>query len=207
MKKLFLLVVLGLAGVLSWYFFVTRKKPKVEGPAKELPIAVSRHSDSFNVSVNNVLTAYYALSDDLVKWDSAAVNRHAGELKTALEGIRGAELQKDTGIYETALSSVETAKAEAANIQTAPDLTAKRRAFHNLSQNLYDLLRTVRYDRAKVYLQECPMAFNEDETGIWLDKTDAIRNPYLGLHHPKYGKGMLECGNTKDTLNYTGARQ
>ncbi|MEI6948303.1 DUF3347 domain-containing protein [Paraflavisolibacter sp. H34] len=202
MKKLFLLILLGLAGVLTWYFFVTRKKPKEEGPRQQA-VVVSQHSDSFNVSVNKVLTAYYGLSDALVNWDSAAANRQAGALKASLEGANFNELKKDTPIYQTALSYIDASKAEAGTIAEARDLTAKRRAFHNLSQNLYDLLRTIRFDEAKVYLQECPMAFNDEEQGLWLDKTEAIRNPYLGLHHPKYGKGMLECGSTKDTLNFT----
>jgi hypothetical protein len=64
-------------------------------------------------------------------------------------------------------------------------------------------MRTIRYDGGKIYLQECPMAFNETEPGVWLSSTDSIQNPYLGLHHPKYKGGMLECGATKDTLNFT----
>jgi hypothetical protein len=24
----------------------------------------------------------------------------------------------------------------------------------------------------------------------------------MGLHHPHYGKGMIHCGETKDTLNF-----
>ena len=94
-------------------------------------------------------------------------------------------------------------KSDIAGVLNGTDITAKRRAFHSLSQNFYDLLRIVRYDEGKIYLQECPMAFNDDETAIWLSKNDEIRNPYLGLHHPKYGKTMLSCGNNKDTLNFT----
>ncbi|HUQ96340.1 MAG TPA: hypothetical protein VM010_01660, partial [Chitinophagaceae bacterium] len=80
--------------------------------------------------------------------------------------------------------------------------TEKRHAFHSFSQNLYDLLRTIKYDGATVYLQQCPMAFNETEEGLWLSKTEKIRNPYLGLHHPKYKGGMISCGETKDVLHF-----
>ena len=48
------------------------------------------------------------------------------------------------------------------------------------------------------------MAFNDNEEGLWLSKTSKIRNPYLGLHHPKYKGGMISCGETKDTLNFQG---
>lgn len=83
---------------------------------------------------------------------------------------------------------------------SAAGMEQKRRAFHTVSQNMYDLLRTVQYDAETVYLQECPMAFNDDETGNWLSNTADIRNPYLGLHHPRYKNGMLECGETKDSI-------
>ena len=204
MKKLLLLVALAVIGVLTWYLFVTRKKPENETP-KQQPLAVSKHSDSFNVSMNNVLSAYYALTDDFVKWDSAAVAVHASQLKTNLENVNFEELQKDTLIYQTAQMFIDASKAELETITQPADLTSKRHALNNLSDNMYNLLRTVRYDRAKIYLQECPMAFNDNEPGIWLSGVDSIRNPYLGLHHPKYKSGMLECGDIKDTLNFTGS--
>jgi hypothetical protein len=69
---------------------------------------------------------------------------------------------------------------------------------------MYNLLRTVRYDRSKIYLQECPMAFGDDAAGLWLNNSDEVRNPYLGLHHPKYKDAMVDCGGAKDTLNFTG---
>src|SRR5215211_2948022 len=76
MKKWIVLLALAIIGVLSWYFFITRKKPKDEGP-KQQPLAVSKHSDSFNVAVNKALTSYYELTKDFVNWDSAAVASHA----------------------------------------------------------------------------------------------------------------------------------
>jgi hypothetical protein len=66
MKKWILLLTLAIIGVLSWYFFVTKKKPKDETP-KQQPLAVSQHSDSFNLAINKVLSSYYALTNDFVK--------------------------------------------------------------------------------------------------------------------------------------------
>ena len=203
MKKWILLLTLAIIGVLTWYFFVTKKKPKEEG-AKPQPLAVSQHSDSFNTAINKVLTSYYALTNDFVNWDSTAVATRASEVKKDIEAVNFDELKKDTAIYPTAVTFVDATKGELETIIQPADLTTKRHALNNLSDNLYNLLRTIRYDRSKIYLQECPMAFNEDQAGVWLSKTDDVRNPYLGLHHPKYKGGMLECGGPKDTLNYTG---
>lgn len=203
MKKWILLLTLALIGTLSWYFFVTRKAPKEEGP-KQQPLSVSQHSDSFNLAINKVIAAYYTLTNDFVNWDSASVTSHASELKASLEATNFDELKKDTVIHQTATTFVESSKGELETILQAGDLTTKRHALNNLSDNMYNLLRTIRYDRSKIYLQECPMAFNENEPGVWLSSSDSVRNPYLGLHHPKYKSGMLECGGAKDTLNFTG---
>jgi hypothetical protein len=203
MKKWILLIVLAIIGVLSWYFFVTRKTPKEEGP-KQQPLSVSKHTDSFNVAVNKVLTSYYALTNDFVNWDSVAVSNHASDLKANLEAVNFDELKKDTIIHQTAVTFIDASKGELETILQPADLTTKRHALNNLPDNMYNLLRTIHYDRSKIYLQECPMAFNDTEPGVWLSKTDAVQNPYLGLHHPKYKGGMVECGGPKDTLNYTG---
>lgn len=203
MKKWILLIALAIIGVLTWYFFITRKKPKDEGP-KQQPLAVSKHSDSFNVAVNKVLTSYYALTNDFVNWDSAAVTSRAGEVKSNMEAVNFDELKKDSLIHPTAITYVDASKGELETIIQPGDLTAKRHALNNLSENLYNLLRTIQYDRSKIYLQECPMAFGDDAPGLWLNNTDAVRNPYLGLHHPKYKDAMIECGGAKDTLNFTG---
>src|SRR5688572_23034102 len=105
MKKWLLLVILALVGVLTWYLFVTNKKPKDETP-KQQPIAVSRHSDSFNVSLDRVLLSYYALTNDFVNWDSATVQTHAADLKTNLQRVNFDELKKDTLIHQTALTYI-----------------------------------------------------------------------------------------------------
>jgi hypothetical protein len=50
------------------------------------------------------------------------------------------------------------------------------------------------------------MAFDDTRPGQWLSKEEIIRNPYLGLHDPHYGKGMLKCGETKTVINHTGIK-
>jgi hypothetical protein len=83
------------------------------------------------------------------------------------------------------------------------NITDKRHDLNSLTQHLYAFLEKVQYDEKKIYLNECPMAFNDTIPGDWLSETDSIRNPYLGLHHPKYGKAMIDCGGTKSTLDYS----
>ncbi len=205
MKKILLLVVLALVGVAAWYFFETRQKPEVETQQTQA-LAVSQHSDTFNASVQKMLDNYYALSEAFVNWDSAAVSSHASQLQQSLDNVAFGELKKDSMIYETAISYKEPFNKNIATIAGNNNLEQKRLAFNNLSQGMYDLLRTIRYDNQKVYVQQCPMAFNDTETGTWLSKEEEIRNPYLGKHHPKYKAGMLACGEVKETLDFAAQR-
>lgn len=195
------LIILLLAGIANYLFFQS-KSPGGSG-SKPIPLAVSKHSSTFNESVTKVLDAYYNVSDGLVKWDTTLVAKYSHELKTALDNFKIEELKADTtGIYESALDPLANAKSQNEIILNSPDLNAKRVAFHSLSENLRLLLIIVKYDAGKIYWQECPMAFGDDVPGNWLSKTTEVRNPYLGLKHPKYKDGMLECGGPKDTINF-----
>jgi hypothetical protein len=200
MKRIWIFLLIVVAAIGIWYFAFNKKSTKEESP-KDNPIAVSQHSDSFNMAMNKMLGDYTAMTESFVNWDSAAIDQHAAALEQSLSNINFHEL-KDSTIYQTATSYRDNFKNDLNTIQQATDLTKKRQALNSFSQNLYDLLRIVRYDGEKVYLQECPMAFNDNDPGLWLSRSIDIRNPYLGLHHPKYGKAMLECGDTKDSLNY-----
>jgi hypothetical protein len=201
-RVLAVLAILLLAFVAGiWFFYFRGKKPREKGP-KPVPLAVSKHSDAFNSSMAGVLGAYYEMTEDFVIWDSNAVRQHATELKLALDSLKLTELQKDEAIYLTALEPVANAKMAVTTILEQPGFESKRVALNSLSDNIRNLLVTVRYDREKMYWQECPMAFGEEKPGNWLSKTDAVRNPYLGTMHPDYKAGMLNCGAPKDTINF-----
>ena len=164
---------------------------------------VSKHSEPFNQSFGSVMTNYYALTEGFVNWDSVAINNQAKKLIIQLDSLKLDDLKKDSAAKETAINKIASAKFDLETILKQGDITNKRHALNTLTIHIYDLLRAVKYDESALYLQECPMAFNEKDTGLWLSKTVDIRNPYMGLHHPHYGKAMVECGDTKDTLDLT----
>jgi hypothetical protein len=203
MKKVFAIlgILLLLFAGYIWYSFKGGTK-RVKGP-KPAAMTVSKHSPAFNQSVQSVLDAYYSLSEAFVNWDTVAIAKNGNDLKAALDSLKIEELKVDTtGIYETALDPLSNAKNEMANILKEPSIDTKRTAFNNLSENLRLLFIVVKYDQSKLYWQDCPMAFGEDQPGYWLSKTDAVRNPYLGTSHPKYKDGMLTCGSPKETINF-----
>ena len=205
MKRfVFILIALLVIAFVAWKF-VFKKKDKPAGPLPQ-GLTVSKHTDSFNQSVMNAMDAYYKLTESFVNWDTAKVNSSLSEFKVAVENIRVAEMEKDTAIYPTVQSQWESIKAEIMGMQADTGLYAKKEDLNSLSQQMFDLLRIVKYDGAKVFYQECPMALNNYESSaFWLSSQSANkerRNPYLGLYDPKYGRAMLTCGTTRDSINF-----
>ncbi|MBZ4191911.1 hypothetical protein [Niabella beijingensis] len=200
MKKLLIVIAVIIAAFLVYKFAIKKNKPPKDKP---VPVAVSKHSDPFNQSMEAVLSSYYVLADGFVNWDSAAVGKAVLSLQAALASFKVDELKKDSTIYETAQYPLETAKANTATIAGTADWTARRHALHDLSDALRMLLLTVKYDQAPVYWQECPMAFGEGQSGNWLSNKKEIVNPYLGNKDPKYGKTMINCGENKMTIDFT----
>src|SRR5262245_13730362 len=199
---LLIAVALLLVGSVRYFFFPGGGGSNNSGP-KPLPMAVSKHSDKFNNGISSILNAYYGMTEGFVNWDTVAVAQHANELKASLDNLNLDELKVDTtGIYESALDPLNNAKGEVTNILGNSGIDKKRSSLNSLSDDLRQLFIVVKYDREKLYWQECPMAFGEDKPGNWLSKTIDVRNPYLGNKHPEYNDKMLHCGEPKDTINF-----
>ena len=205
MKRfLIVLLILAVAAFALWRF-VFKKEDKPDDP-KPVGLTVSKHTDSFNQSMMTAMNSYYALTEAFVNWDTAKINTSLAEFKTSVDSIRIQEMEKDSAIYPTVQSQWESIKAEIVGMQADTGLYEKREDLNSLSQQMFDLLRIVKYDAAKVFYQECPMALNNYETAaFWLSTegdSKKRRNPYLGLHDPKYGRAMLTCGSTRDSINF-----
>jgi Protein of unknown function (DUF3347) len=162
---------------------------------KPLPLAVSKHSEVFNQSLENVLNAYYTMADGFVKGDTSVINQSGNNLGIALDSFKVEELKQDSLIYETALQPLQNIKSETASIIADPSIAEKRGSLNILSNELFTLLSTVRYDLAKLYWQECVSAFGEDKPGNWLSKTEQSANPY----------GQKDCAEIKTNINFVPA--
>ena len=205
MKRfLVILLVLVLAAFILWKF-VFKTKNKSTGPPPQ-GLAVSKHTDNFNQSIMAAMDSYYSLTESFVNWDTAKINSSLAAFKTSVDGIRIQEMERDTAIYPTVHSQWESIKAEITGMQADTGLYERKEDLNSLSQQLFDLLRIVKYDAAKVYYQECPMALNNYESSaFWLSaksENKERRNPYLGLYDPKYGRAMLTCGTTRDSISF-----
>lgn len=175
-----------------------------ESTTTEAKPLVSVNTDAFNRSFSVILSAYDSLKDALADYDTAAANKAATQLKAATDSLPLKEIKGDStgAIKETAASYISTVTSSAKTLITEAELEKKKRQFQAISDALYDLIRTVKYDKQKIYRQHCPMAFNDSEEAYWISVSDKVVNPYLGKKHPKYKATMLECGDIADSLDF-----
>ncbi len=162
--------------------------------AKDVPLAQSRNTGAFSDSFKSLLASYYDLKDHLVQTNDTLATSSAQKVIQAAGDLKLNDLKADSSIVSMANNYVETIVAEAKGLVGEKTVEGKRKSFQMISDNMYDLIRTVRYDQEVVYHQYCPMAFN-DAGAYWLSNTADIKNPY-------FGKKMLECGEVKDSLDF-----
>ncbi|MBE7171883.1 MAG: DUF3347 domain-containing protein [Williamsia sp.] len=178
------------------------KEPATTGTVdKKEP--VSKNSTAFNASFEKLLTSYYSLRDAFVEYDTAKVNIVSKDLAADAGGVKLDELKGDSssGVQSTAKDYTATIQSAAGEIPGQKDFTKKQRQFQAVSDAMYELVRTVRYDQEKIYHQHCPMAF-DNEGAYWISNSQEIVNPYMGKKHPKYRSAMLECGDIPDSLDF-----
>lgn len=135
--------------------------------------------DSTKTQPAQLLNAYYQLKDNLVKSNATAAAASAGELVKAINNADAATVNDDTRA-----SLLKDANA----ISQSSDIKVQREKFATLSNNMFELAKTVKLSAEPVYQQYCPM-----KKASWLSNDKAIKNPY-------YGSAMLTCGSVKTTL-------
>ncbi len=153
------------------------------------------NSDIVNYGVGALINEYYAIKDAFVLENDATIKQHALAMQKGidtldLKSVQGTNAEKDKN---TQLISEINASLKA--LLNEKNVDAKRKSFQTISDNLYDLIKSVRFDKQIIYHQHCPMAFNEAGAS-WLSNNPDIKNPYLP-------KKMISCGEVLDTLDFT----
>ncbi len=187
--------ILVLAGFLFLAACGSKDEKAAVADATPKTLAASAHSDSFNLAFGKMLDSYFQLKDNFIAENDTLIAQQAvalmSDVAAAAVGFR--EMKADAAVVSTAHSYAVSISAELKSIVSEPDREERRKSFQVVSEQIYDLIRTVRYDRAVVYHQYCPMAFN-DAGAFWLSNSSDIRNPYLP-------KKMLTCGEVKDSID------
>jgi hypothetical protein len=201
MKKLVLLIVVfALAGLLAYKLFSHKDPPVAE--KKDQPLSIGKNTGPFNMAFAGLMSDYYALKDALVDWDTAKADQEAIALAMKADSLPFKDMKADSNLIETAQTFASGVSNEAKGFIGEASIDQKRREFNMLTDQMYNLVRTVRYDGQIIYHVRCPMAFNDSEEGFWLSDNSRIINPYLGRKHPKYKEKMVGCGEIDDSLNF-----
>ncbi len=201
MKKYFFYVLIAVF-LFGCYFFFTKKSELTSTEPKQSAIVLKTHSDTFNLTINHLVDAYLSIKDGFVEDDTANIKLKTTEFCTLLESLNLSELEKDSsGVYETVNMTKLDIMSNAKSLLQQKDITEMRRDFSAMTDVMYPtFFNAIKYEGPVLYLQNCPMAFNDTEPANWISNNKEIVNPYMGKHHPKYQSGMLHCGEIKDTI-------
>ena len=201
MKKLVLLIIIfALAGLLAYKLFSHKEEPVAI--KKDQPLTIGKNSGPFNTAFAAMMGDYYGVKDALVEWDSVKAGQQAQALLMKVDSLPFKDMKADSSVILTAQTIASGVSNETKGFIGETTIDQKRREFAMITEQLYNLIRTVRYDGEIIYYDKCPMAFNDSEEAYWLTDNSKILNPYLGNKHPKYKQKMLGCGEITDSLNF-----
>ncbi len=201
MKKNIAILVVILAAFSTYWYMLKTKQPPTKN-AKVAPITLKKHSDVFNNTINSVVTNYLGIKDAFTEDNIALVKQKTNDFIASLGNIDTAELKKDKAlVFETVVTSILDIRSNAESLYKQTDITEMRKDFSNLTDMMYPtFFKAISYEGPKLYLENCPMAFNDDQPGNWISNSEKIVNPYLGKNHPKYKGAMINCGEIKDSI-------
>ena len=202
MKKVILFIVVLILAFCVYWFILRTKTASAHDEPKQAPIALKKHSDKFNTSIDKTIAAYLGMKDAFIESDTTAAKMNAIRFTRLLDNIPLEELKKDTAmIFETAKSSVADIKANALSLISQTSIDEMRKDFSMVTEMMYPaFFKTINYEGKTLYLEHCPMAFGDDQGANWLSGSEEVINPYLGKQHPKYKGTMIHCGEVMDSV-------
>lgn len=124
-----------------------------------------------------VLSDYMQVKEAMVSDNYVLAKQAAADMLTSLKG----------SAYE------EELEANVEELVGAQDIEGQRKAFEQLSGQLYQLAKNKELTGQTLYWQHCPMAM-ENSGASWLSFEKQVQNPYMGQQMPK-------CGRVQETLN------
>jgi hypothetical protein len=145
---------------------------------------------SFQNQLASVFDSYVDLKDAFVASDASKVQDEAKQMDEALSKV---DMKLLSGVaHNDWMNYRSPIQSSLKEIHGATDIETQRRAFSDLSINLYKSVKAFGLGGKETFYDYCPMAFN-NEGAYWLSDQEQIRNPY-------FGDKMLTCGEVKEKL-------
>lgn len=142
-------------------------------------------------AISGLLTNYIEIKNALVADNDKEAGSAGDAMAKTFDNFDKTSLSPEQSkvyndIVEDAREHAEHIGANAGNIEH------QREHFETLSQEMYDLVKSVGAGR-QLYFTNCPM-YNNNKGANWLSETKEIKNPY-------FGQKMAKCGSVKEELN------
>ena len=137
-------------------------------------------------AINNVYKSYLGIKNALATDNSKAANDEAKKFTAALKEVSVNTMDAKQKAVWTKYA--EKLRYDGDHIGESTAIDHQREHFGSLSTNMYEVVKAFQTNDMVLYKQYCPM-----EKKSWLSESSAIKNPY-------FGKKMLDCGMTKETM-------
>jgi Cu(I)/Ag(I) efflux system membrane fusion protein len=145
----------------------------------------------FRKQLHEVYEKYLSLKNSLVKSDPEKAIEASRAIENGLEKVDMNILKGDAHVNW--MSELNKLTAALTQLKGSKNLDIQRKAFSDLSDALYNSIKSFGMDHPKkIYYQYCPMAI-KDKGAFWLSEVEEINNPY-------FGEMMLRCGETREVL-------
>lgn len=169
-------------------------KTAPESAPKQQALIKLVNSPVFNKSFEGLLNSYFDLKDNFVAEKDSGIAIATRAMIKAADSLQLNELKADSNIIETARTYSDGISSELKGLIGERDLLAKRKSFQMVSDQLYDLIRTVQYNQIELYHTYCANAF-DDQGAYWICKPKQMMNPYLP-------NTSSPCADVKDTIRF-----
>ncbi|TVR86987.1 MAG: efflux RND transporter periplasmic adaptor subunit [Saprospirales bacterium] len=152
------------------------------------------HRESINPHHNEAAVAFI---QEYLRVKAALVESHAEDARYMTRAL-GEKLENipgtidDSSIRDNWMRWHERAVEAIQTLAESDDISIQREAFENISRALIYWLRHFEIDTDALYLQHCPMAF-DNEGADWISTEEEILNPY-------FGDQMLHCGLVEEVF-------
>jgi hypothetical protein len=196
-KRVILFSLLAVCIFLVFRFCSNKPEQEKVVEQKPVPLNVSHNSGAFNESFSRLLSSYYDLKNAFINADLPKVNSAALELLRNADSLNINEIKGDTSgmIRETAKSFAANISGSAKTMTDENKIEDKLREFNMITDALWSLTRTVKYEGQKVYYQFCPLAL-DNMGGYWLSDKIDTDNPYVR-------DKSKSCNEVNDSLDYS----
>lgn len=169
-----------------------KEAARAPAPAPEA-VPGAKYSTAFAHSLEGVLGRYNDLLGAFAKGDTASVGVSGRALAQSLDGLPFDDFKSDTLVYQTAVGKMSDTRTELKGLLGEPTIAGRRSELNMVSQDLYDLLRTISYSGKTLYLTECGTALANEQAGDWISPSSDSTgtNPYTGA---------AGCAQVKDSI-------